>query len=143
MVQSPAVIDKEEHRTLNYTTETQATRNYDVLVEKAGKEGYTARVLSWPDCVVQAATREEALLHIRTLILERLAKAEIVTLAIKPEEASHSWLPFAGDWADDPGIADFRAAIEDYRRAIDAQWSPWMLEPEITEDEPIREAVTV
>lgn len=116
------------------TTEKQTNRTYDVLVEKTGEEMYTARVLAWPDCAVEAATREEALRHIRTLILERLAKAEIVTLEIRPEEVAHSWLPFAGMWADDPNMEEFRAEIARYRRELDAIHAPWMLEPEADSD---------
>ncbi|MCE7981654.1 MAG: type II toxin-antitoxin system HicB family antitoxin [Caldilinea sp. CFX5] len=119
---------------------------YDILVEKSTTNGYIARVIAWPDCTVEAPTRAAALAQIRSLILERLAKAEIVTLAITPEEMAHPWLPFAGDWADDPGIEDFRAAIEAHRRELDAQWSPWLFEPEtseVTQIEPTREAVAV
>jgi len=123
---------------MNATREKQTTRTYDVLVEKAGENGYTARVLAWPDCTVQAPTREEALRYIRTLILERLAKAEIVTLEIKPEEVNHPWLPFAGMWADDPTFDDFVAEMERYRRERNTEW--WN---ETTEEEASQEAVLV
>lgn len=115
---------------MNQTTINHANLKYDVLVEKNCEKGYTARVLAWPDLVVQAATREEVLCQVRTLLLERLAKAEIITLEIKPEEITHSWLPFAGMWADDPDMEEFRAEIARYRRELDSIHSPWMLEPE-------------
>jgi hypothetical protein len=110
-------------------TNSTHPHTYDILIEKSDKKGYTARVLAWLDCVVEAPTREMALLQIRAMILERLAKAEIVTLEIQPEEVNHPWLKFAGDWADDPTFEEFQAEIERNRREIDAIWSPWLLEP--------------
>lgn len=107
-----------------------ATIKYDILIEQSNGNGYTARLLVWPDCIVHSLTRENALQQMRTLIVERLAKAEVVTLEIPRREVAHSWLPFAGDWADDPLIEDFKAEIEKYRREIDAIHAPWLLEPE-------------
>lgn len=118
------------------TTTSAENLKFHILVEQTGEKGFTARALAWPDCVVEAATREEALKLIRSAILTRLARAEIVTIEIRPEEAHHPWLKFAGDWAGDPGIEDFRAAVEQYRREIDAESAPWLLEPE---DEPEKE----
>lgn len=93
---------------------------YDVLLEQVNNNGYSAQLLAWPDYTVQASTREEALKQIRTIILERLAKAEIVTLEIQPEETTHSWLPFAGMWADNPDMEEFREEMERNRSEIDA-----------------------
>lgn len=64
----------------------------------------------------EAPTREKALQQLRILILERLAKAELVTLEIQPTEIGHSWAPFAGDWANNPSMEEFRAEIEQHRR---------------------------
>lgn len=114
------------------TTISATNLKFDILVEQGGEKGFTARALAWPDCVVEAATREEALRLIRAAILTRLARAEIVTIEFEPGEARHPWLRFAGDWADDPGIKDFRAAVDQYRREIDAESAGWLLE---TDDE--------
>jgi predicted RNase H-like HicB family nuclease len=123
-------------------TNHPARLKYDVMIEQSEANGYTARVLAWPDWVVQAPTRAEALALACAKIEERLAKAEIVTLEIAPEAEQHPWLEFAGDWANDPGIEEFRASIDQYRREIDAEWAPWLLEPEAKpEDEPEKEAV--
>lgn len=103
---------------------------YDVLLEATNGEGYTARLLAWPHIIVQAATRESALQQIRALLLQRLAKVEIVTLEIQPAELEHSWLPFAGDWANDPWLEDFKADVARYRREVDAIHAPWLLETE-------------
>ncbi|MCE7981389.1 MAG: type II toxin-antitoxin system HicB family antitoxin [Caldilinea sp. CFX5] len=109
------------------------TLKYDVMIEQTNGKGYTARLLAWPETVVEAPTRERALQQMRVLLLERLAKVEIVTLEIQPNEIGHSWAPFAGDWADNPYIEEFRAEIERYRREVDAIHAPWLLEEETTE----------
>jgi predicted RNase H-like HicB family nuclease len=92
---------------------------YDVLLEKIEGDGYTARVLTWPDFVVKGVTREDAITQARAAILERLSQAEIVTIEIDPAEVSHSWLPFAGTWASEAGIDEFVAEIERYRHESD------------------------
>ena len=94
---------------------------YDIVVEHPNNNGYVAQVLNWPYCVVEAPTRVEAIAQIRAAILERLAKAEIVTIEIEPEQIAHPWLPFAGDWANDPTFDDFVAEIARYRRELDEQ----------------------
>ena len=106
------------------------TQKYEVLIEQTNGNGYTARLLAWPDDLVQAPTRETVLQQIRAVLLQRLVKSEIVTLEITPTELEHSWLPFAGDWANDPWMEDFKADIEQYRREVDAIHAPWLLEPE-------------
>lgn len=106
------------------------TLKYDVMVEQTNGKGYTARLLAWPETVVEAPTREKALQQMRVLLLERLAKADIVTLEIQPSEIGHSWAPFAGMWADNPDLEEFRAEIERNRRELDAIHAPWMLEDE-------------
>ena len=93
------------------------TLKYDVMIEHSNGNGYTARLLAWPDTIVQASTREKVLQEMRMLLLDRLAKAEIVTLEIQPTEIDHSWAPFAGMWADIPDLEEFRAEIERNRRS--------------------------
>lgn len=112
------------------------TLKYDVMVEQTKGNGYTARLLAWPETVVEAPTREKALQQMRVLLLERLAKVEIVTLEIQPSEIGHSWAPFAGDWADNPYMEEFRAEIERYRREVDEIHAPWLLEDEEATEQP-------
>ena len=119
------------------------TLKYDVLLEQSNGNGYTARLLAWPDTLVQAPTREKALQQMRVLLLERLAKAEIVTLEIQSTEIGHSWAPFAGMWADNADLEEFQAEIERNRRELDAIHAPWMLEDEVdSEPQTQREMVT-
>ncbi len=137
-------MSKQESTVTNTIHTTNGTQKYDVLLEQANGNGYTARLLAWPDTLVQAPTREDALQQMRLLLLERLAKTEIVTLEIQSTEIGHSWVPFAGMWADDPSFEEFQAEIQRYRREVDEKWSPWLFEseepPETTkQSEPARE----
>jgi len=130
---------------IKHIAKDQANLKYDVLIEKTGEAGYTARVLARPDCVVQAATREEALQQLRTELLFRLAKADIVSLEFTPEEVNNPWLKFAGMWKDDPDFDEFQAEIARNRRELDAELSPWLFEPEepSAETEELSEKVMV
>lgn len=115
---------------MNQRMEKQGDQHYDVLVEKNGEQGYTAQVLAWPTCTAQAATREEALQQVRMQLLDRLAKAEIVTLSLTAEEINNPWIRFAGMWKDNPDFDEFQAAIQQHRRELDAELAPWLFEPE-------------
>lgn len=106
------------------------TLQYQVVIESANGSGYIARLLTWPDILAQAPTREKALQQLRTRLLERLAQVEIVTLEIQPTEIGHSWAPFAGMWADDLSFDEFQAEIQRYRRETDEKWVAWLFEPE-------------
>jgi len=130
---------------IKHIAKDQANLKYDVLIEKTGEAGYTARVLARPDCVVQAATREAALQQLRTELLFRLAKADIVSLEFTPEEVNNPWLKFAGMWKDDPDFDEFQAEIARNRRELDAELSPWLFEPEepSAETEELSEKVMV
>ena len=110
-----------------------STLKYDVMVEQTNGKGYTARLLAWPETVVEAPTQEKALQQMRVLLLERLAKTDIVTLEIQHTEIGHSWAPFAGMWADDPSFDEFQAEIQRYRREVDEKWAPWLFEEESAE----------
>jgi hypothetical protein len=112
------------------------TLKYDVMVERTNSNGYTARLLAWPEMVVEAPTREQALQQMRVFLLERLVNVEIVTLEIQPTEIGHSWAPFAGDWANNPYMDEFRAEIERYRREVDAIHAPWLVEDEEADEQP-------
>lgn len=129
--ESHSVVKREGDRQMSQTNQNNTgTLKYDVMVEQTNGKGYTARLLAWPETVVEAPTREKALQQMRALLLERLAKADIVTLEIQPTEIGHSWAPFAGMWADDPSFEEFQAEIQRYRREVDETWAPWLFEEE-------------
>lgn len=96
--------------------------SYNVLLEYPETGQVSAMVLGWPDCVVEAANKEDALVALQAMVTERLRDREIVSLEIevptpKPE---HPWMKFAGIFEDDPDFEEFMADIEAYRQEADA-----------------------
>ncbi len=92
---------------------------YSVVVEENGSETYQATVLGWPNCSVTGATREDALVKLRGVVKQRLARAEIVKLEVDmPEE--HPWLGLAGSFKENPLFDEVLENIEAYRRELDA-----------------------
>ena len=51
---------------------------YQVLLRSIPANGYIATALAWPQCTVEAPTREEALEKMRTAIAELFSGGEIV-----------------------------------------------------------------
>jgi len=94
----------------------------NVLVQPCPEKGYTAIVLGWPDFVVEAQTKEEALEKVRAELAHRLAKGEIISLDIAPANGEHPWMKFAGMWKDDPMFEEVLEDIKAYRKEIDKEW---------------------
>ena len=92
---------------------------YDVLLEQIENNGYTARLLAWPEYVIQADTREAALAEARLILRQRLSRAEVVQITAEPGE-ENPWVKFAGMWADDHTFDEFVAEMEKYRCEFDA-----------------------
>ncbi len=129
---------------LKNTANDSSKLNYSVLVE-AKEDGYEATVWGLPDCQVFAQTREEALnnLHelvknrlknveiivpreealnnLHELVKNRLKNVEIIVQEIEAPKTEHPWMKFAGKYKDDPQFDDMLAAIEAYRRELDAE----------------------
>ncbi len=68
---------------------------YRAVVESQRGKSYRATVLGWPECTVDAATREEALTRLREALRQRLTEVEIVPLDIDLPENANPWLRFA------------------------------------------------
>jgi predicted RNase H-like HicB family nuclease len=94
----------------------------NILVQPSPEKGYTATVLGWPDLVVAAQTKEEALEKIRAELRRTLEKGEVISLQVEPVNGEHPWMKFAGMWKDDPAFDDFLAEIKAYREELDREW---------------------
>jgi hypothetical protein len=90
--------------------------------DKTGKE--TAIVLEIPDCRITADTRQQALDGVRQLLLERLAKAEIVSLQMQLPANPHPWMKFAGMFKDDSLFAEIARDIRAQRQETEQESSP-------------------
>jgi hypothetical protein len=88
-----------------------------VLVEPLGPNSYRASAFGLS---AEGATRDEALQKLRALFEGKWANgAEIVPLEVPPFE--HPGDRFVGTWAeDDPLLAEWEKAVEEYRRSVDA-----------------------
>ena len=89
---------------------------YRVLLRNNPTNGYTATALAWPDCVVEAPTREEALAGIESAIRELLSTAEIVEIDVPgtgPTEQMTQHKGF-GMFRDDPTFAEFVKEVDVY-----------------------------
>lgn len=93
---------------------------YTVAVEQKTNTKWTAKALGWTDCWAEGRTRLEALENLEKMIVEQLAKAEIVQMEIPLPKPENPLLALAGKYKDDPDFDDVVAAIQDYRREIDA-----------------------
>jgi hypothetical protein len=79
-----------------------------------------ASVIEFPDCRVEAATREAAIAAIQAF-LEQLARSETISwdVPLLPNEgmngsarrADSPWIKYAGMFKDDPDFAEIAAAI--------------------------------
>ena len=92
-----------------------------VLMEQETEGNYQAMVLGLSDCKAQGNTREEALTNISSILGDRLAKAELIYLEIKPPKPEHPWMKFAGMFKDDPQFDDMLEDIQALRRERDAE----------------------
>lgn len=92
-----------------------------VLLERKDERQYRAIVLGLPDCKAEGNTREEALTKISTIASDRLEKAELISLDIKPPKPEHPWMKFAGMFKDDPQFDEMLEDIQALRRERDAE----------------------
>jgi predicted RNase H-like HicB family nuclease len=92
---------------------------YYVLIENGTEGMYTATVMGLPNTTVQAVSRQDALVRVRQILMQRLAHAEIVPLEIDPAPPDHPWMTFAGMFQDDPLFDQVVAEIEANRNTVD------------------------
>ncbi|MCT7950616.1 hypothetical protein NG798_12515 [Ancylothrix sp. C2] len=93
---------------------------FQVLLDKVSDGKVRATILGFPDCKVEASTKEEALKEIKELLKKRLENSEIVSVEIEPVKPN-PWLAIAGKYKDDPLFDEFLADMEAHRRQEDAQ----------------------
>ena len=90
-----------------------------LLEETEGK--YQAILLGLPDCKAEGNTREEAITNISIILGDRLEKAELIYLEIKPPKPDNPWMKLAGKYKDDPQFDDMLEDIQALRRERDAE----------------------
>ena len=92
-----------------------------VLIEPVAANGFRASSGEPLPLTAEGATREEALTRLRQLLESKLQNGcQLTTLEVGPQE--HPFDRFVGIWKpDDPEIAAWREAVEEYRRQKDEE----------------------
>lgn len=90
-----------------------------VLVEPVGDNGFRATGGEPVPLTAEGTTEAEALANLKEAIQGRLINgARLVPLEIPVAE--HPWLPYAGTLKDDPLLEEWKEAMAEYRRQMDA-----------------------
>jgi len=92
-----------------------------ILIEPIADAGFRARSGEPLPLAAEGSTREEALAKLKQLLAAKLQNgSEVTALCLGPEE--HPLREFAGTWAaDDPMLAEWQLAVEEYRRKLDEE----------------------
>ena len=93
---------------------------YEVILRKTQNK-YIARVRDWPEVVIEEDTREAAITQIKQQLTAYLSQLpEVIHIELEPvASGEHSWLQFAGMWAEDPTWDDFMTEVTVYRQEMD------------------------
>ena len=92
---------------------------YNVFVRKTG-DHFTATVVGFPNCTVEATSRDEAIEQARVAVAELVSEGEVVKVEVETTATARSLRDFAGIWADDDAFDEFVEAMKSYRREVDA-----------------------
>jgi predicted RNase H-like HicB family nuclease len=82
---------------------------------------YIARAKDWPEVWTVEATREQAILRIKTQLLEYLTQErEVISIEVPiSTQTGNPWLEKFGWFKEDPTFDDLQAEIAAYRRELD------------------------
>ncbi len=108
------MIGLSEKINMQNLTLSQSSNNFKVtlLLETLASGQITASVREFPDCRVEAETRETAINQLQTTFLERLKRIETISWDVPVQTVQNSWIHFAGVFRDD---LDFQEIMEEIR----------------------------
>lgn len=89
-----------------------------ILVQSENGNGYRAELLPTSAFVGEGATPEDAVKKLRERFQARLDQGEIAYLEIG--KTDNPWLKLIGVYKDDPYLEEYKQAIADYRKQVDA-----------------------
>lgn len=101
------------------TENTTQRLMYNVFVKKVG-DRFTATVVGFPNCTVEAASRAEAIERAREAVAEFVSDGELVKIEVETSSQNRPLRDFVGMWADDDTFDEFVEAMKSYRREVDA-----------------------
>ena len=100
------------------TQGTAKRLTYNVFVKKTG-DHFTATVVGFPNCTVEAPSRAEAIQRAREAVADFVSEGELVRIEIESTTFVRSLRDFAGMWADDDMFDEFVDAMRTYRKEIE------------------------
>jgi predicted RNase H-like HicB family nuclease len=83
-----------------------------LLIETLPSGKFAASIWEFPDCRVEAPTREAAITQVKTALLERIKHMETISWDVPITTSQPKWMQFAGVFEDDP---DFQAIMSEIR----------------------------
>ena len=95
------------------------TVTYPVLLKKT-EGGFTATVIGFPNCTVEAPSRNEVIRRAREALVSFISEGELVQMKIESSSLTRSLRDFAGMWADDETFDEFVEAMNTFRQEADA-----------------------
>jgi predicted RNase H-like HicB family nuclease len=90
-----------------------------LLVENLTSGHVVASVLEFPDCRVEADTREKAINQIKTAFLERLKHIEAISWDVPVQPKEPTWMQFGGIFKDDTDFISIMETIRAERNSHD------------------------
>jgi len=92
----------------------------DVILSKENNK-YIARVKEWPEVVVEEKSRDQAIIKIKSKLIDYLTKkVELIQIDILfRRKTENPWLEKFGWFKDDTTFDDLQSEIEVYRKEID------------------------
>jgi hypothetical protein len=108
---------------MNLTTPTASNSQMTVtlMLEPLASGAIAASAIEFPDCRVEAVTREEAIAQLHLILTARLSQVELLAsrLPVHVEPPKPAWLKFAGIFQDDPDFAEIMEQLRAERESDD------------------------
>jgi hypothetical protein len=92
-----------------------------VLVETVGQGRYRAEAFAPLSVSAEGNSSGEAVQNLRVQIAEMMAQGKQIVMLEMPAPGENPWVKYAGHLKDDPMLAEYQAAVAEYRRQRDAE----------------------
>ncbi|MDZ7959858.1 MAG: hypothetical protein RMY34_18575 [Aulosira sp. DedQUE10] len=90
-----------------------------LLVETLKNGEFAASIFEFPNFLVVAQTREEAIAQLQATFLERLSHIEAISWNVPLDASPPTWMQFAGVFQDDPDFQEIMDKIRAERTSDD------------------------
>jgi hypothetical protein len=102
----------------------------NILLQQREDGKTVASVLEVPDCTVEENSREQAISSLRSNLIRKLERAEVISLELPMNQSkdrdldivtapNYPWPKSAGIFKTDPQFEDFQQEIQSYRNELD------------------------